>query len=75
MTTTTNHDDDRHCVERVDQAVAALRARAKAAGFTIHIVQNAVGITEFVVVRWGMSKALPDVAAVAAFLDRAGGTK
>jgi len=73
MTVADDPEGARARVEHVDQAVTALRSRAKAAGFKIHIVQNAVGITEFAILRWGMAKVLPDVAAVTAFLDRVGG--
>lgn len=50
-----------------DAALQALQARAEPAGWSV--TQGADGL---VVSRWGMSRTLPDLPAVEAFLNRAG---
>jgi len=67
--TTTNHDDDRARVARIDKEFSTLRARAALAGFQLHIVTGPDGTAEYLMIRWNMTRALPNLAAVAAFLD------
>lgn len=46
--------------------------RARALGFTLHATEIE-GAPAFLVSRWGMSRVLPDLAAVEALLNRAAG--
>ncbi len=45
-----------------------LQARALQAGWTVEQIEDGT----FLVTRWGLSRSLPDLAAVAEFLRRAG---
>ncbi len=54
-----------------DRAFATLRARAELGGYALHIIDEH-GDALYLVGRWDRSRTLPDLAAVAAFLDRAG---
>jgi len=54
------------------QAIATARARAALAGFTLQLIPSEDGAAAFLLARWNLSRTLPDVAAVTAFLDEAG---
>ena len=51
---------------------ATLRARAALAGFTLCTMTETAGLCFYLVSRWGMSRTLPDLAAVVAFLRQVG---
>ena len=55
-----------------DKAIATARARAALSGFTMHVVANDFGRAVFVLTKWNLTRELPDLGAVAAFLDQAG---
>lgn len=55
-----------------DKAIATARARAAPAGFTMHLIESDAGRPVFLVTKWHLTRELPDLAAVSAFLDQAG---
>ena len=60
-------------VERSDERIATLRARAAIAGYELHIIDAGNGTTStFVITRWGLQRGLRDEAAVEAFLAQVG---
>ena len=64
---------EREAVEQADKAFSTLRSRLALAGYTLHITSNGKGGAEYLVTRWNLCRTLPDLAAVCAFADRAGG--
>ena len=54
------------------KALATLRARAALAGFTLGTMTETDGHSFYMLSRWGMSRTLPDLAAVAVFLRQVG---
>ena len=54
------------------KAFATLRARAALAGFTLSVMTDADGLCLYLVSRWGMSRTLPDLAGLVAFLRKVG---
>ena len=50
------------------KSIATLRARAALAGFTLGTVTETDGQSFYMLCRWGMSRPLSDLAAVALFL-------
>ena len=55
-----------------DKAFATLRARAAMAGYTLGTVTEPDGSPMYVVSRWDVSRTLPHLSAVAAFLRKVG---
>jgi len=51
---------------------ATLRARAALAGFTLGVMTETDGLCFYLLSRWGMSRTLPDLAAVVVFLRQVG---
>ncbi len=51
---------------------ATLRARAALAGFTLCTMTETDGLCVYLLSRWGLSRTLPDLAAVVAFLRQVG---
>ena len=56
-----------------DKAFTTLRATLALRGFELHIVGDGEGGVAYMVHRWTQSRTLPDLAAVARFLDQVGG--
>ena len=56
-----------------DKAFTTLRATLALHGFELHIVGDGEGGAAYMVHRWNQSRTLPDLAAVARFLDQVGG--
>lgn len=54
------------------KAFATLRARAALAGFTLGTMTETDGLCFYLLSRWGMSRTLADLGAVAVFLRQAG---
>ena len=54
------------------KSIATLRARAALAGFTVSVMTDADGLCLYLVSRWGMSRTLPDLAGLVAFLRKVG---
>ena len=54
-----------------DKAIATARARAALAGFTMHLLPADGGGVVFLLTKWHLTRELPDLAAVSAFLDQA----
>ena len=54
------------------KSIATLRARAELAGFTVSAMTDADGLCLYLVSRWGMSRTLPDLAGLVAFLRKVG---
>ncbi len=65
------HSAARAARDQRDKAFATLRARAALGGYSLQIIDEH-GDALYLVGRWDRSRTLPDLAAVAAFLDRAG---
>lgn len=55
--------------------LATLQARAALAGFTLSVMTDTDGLCLYLVSRWGMSRTLPDLAGLVAFLRRVGAIK
>lgn len=56
-----------------DSDLARIRARAAKAGVSLcEVPEPGGGAPEYIVSRWGMSRVLPDLAAVALFLRKVG---
>lgn len=60
------------CDPRQTKTFASLRARAALAGFTLCTMTDTGGLCFYLVSRWGMSRTLPDLAAVMLFLRQVG---
>lgn len=60
------------CDPTQTKAFANLRASAALAGFTLCTMTETAGLCFYLVSRWGMSRTLPDLAAVVAFLRQVG---
>ena len=54
---------------------ATLQARCALAEVTLHQLENAHGSTVYIVSRWALTHELPDLDAVASWLDRVTGVK
>lgn len=54
------------------KAFATLRARAAIIGYSLCTVTETDGLCFYLLGRWGMTRTLPDLAAVAMFLRRVG---
>lgn len=54
---------------------ASLRARAALAGFTLCAMTVTDGLCLYLLSRWGLSRTLPDLAAVAVFLRLVGASE
>lgn len=66
------HGNSRWCGD-AGKAYATLRARLELAAFTLHPAHLEQGAaTAYIVTRWALSRTLPDLAAVAAFLEQVG---
>ena len=52
--------------------IATLQARAALAGFTLSVMTDTDGLCLYLVSRWGMSRTLPDLAGLVAFLRQVG---
>jgi hypothetical protein len=57
-----------------DKAIETLRARAALRGYALHLIDAGGERAELLICRWNLSRTLPDVAAVEAFLAQAGAT-
>lgn len=55
--------------EALNKQYATLRARCALAGVMLHEIENDHGKTVFIVSRWALTRELPDLDAVAAWLD------
>jgi hypothetical protein len=54
---------------------ATLQARCALAGVTLHPLENVHGSMAYIVSRWGLTHELPDLDAVASWLNRVTGVK
>lgn len=59
-------------IEPSGKTFATLRARAALAGFTMGTMTETDGLCFYLLSRWGMSRTLPDLGSVAAFLRQLG---
>ena len=64
--------DPTPCDITQSQPFANLRARAALAGFTLGVMTETDGLCFYLLSRWGMSRTLADLGAVAVFLRQAG---
>lgn len=55
-----------------DKAITTAMARAALAGFELHLLDDGQRGALFILSRWNLTRELPDLAAVNAFLDRVG---
>lgn len=60
------------CDPAQTKTFANLRARAAIAGFTLCTMTESDGLYFYLLSRWGMSRTLPDLDAVAVFLRQVG---
>lgn len=58
---------------KADKAFTTLRATLALHGFELHLVGDGEGGAAYMLHRWNQSRTLPDLAAVARFLDQVGG--
>jgi hypothetical protein len=65
-------DSARAAIARHDKLISTLRARAALAGITMHVVADEHGRGAYLLTRWCLSRELPDLRAVGAFLDQVG---
>ena len=60
------------CDPTQTKTFAVLRARAALAGFSLCTMTETDGLCFYLLSRWGMSRTLPDLAAVVVFLRQVG---
>lgn len=66
----------RQAVEAADKRLATARARAALLGFQLHVLAAPGGHgAEYLLARWGWSRAFPDLGAAERWLDRAEGAR
>ena len=58
--------------DQCDKAIATARARAALAGITMHLLPADGGGVVFLLTKWHLTRELPDLAAVQAFLEQVG---
>jgi hypothetical protein len=68
-----NHDCSDHPTESAQKLFATLQARAALAGVVLLASTNDNGAPVYMVSRWALTRELPDLAAVQAWLDRVTG--
>jgi len=69
---TVDQGANRAAVEQHDKHFKTLQAELAGRGYQLHIISAADGTSAFLVQRWGLVRELPDLAAVARFLEQAG---
>jgi hypothetical protein len=62
-------------VDQADKEFQTARAKLAMAGYQLHRIDDGTGGAMFLVQRWDRSRTLPDLPAVAAFLEQALGPK
>ena len=61
--------------ENLGKQYATLQARCALAGVSLHRLENDHGNTVYIVSRWALTRELPDLDAVASWLDRVTGVQ